>query len=422
MPGISHHGQKDYVLRLICSEALAAGDFINIWNNSGTPNVQKANATGSLAAHGFVNAAYASGAVALIELVGVNMNQTGLTPGPAYLSTTAGRAASSLPGSGLQQQVGIAIAPTAVVFSPATAVAYGVGAITTIPPGFSNLVFGGGTDGTFTADGSATPAWATRSGSVYTMTRDCACTTLTVNNGVTIKTGGFRVFCTAALVNNGNINYDGIPSSLGTGGTATTGGTAGASGGTGGSSTTTTGGSPSGVVVSLGGAGGNGGASGAVAGGTGGSATIPSPGQGGIEGAYTFYSVLTARPIFAASGAATQAFSGGGGGAGGGSSGGISNAGGGGGGGGGVNVYAYTVSGNGTISAAGAVGGVGRASNGAGGGGGGGGFIIIVTTTASVTSVNTFSVAGGVGGVGSGSGATGSTGGAGRLISFLVPA
>ena len=101
------------------SEALAAGDLVNIWNNSGTANVRKADAsTAGKEAHGFVLAAVASGQPATVYFEGTNTQMTGLTPGRQYLSTTPGKTSATAPtGSGqVVQVVGFAISATAMNF------------------------------------------------------------------------------------------------------------------------------------------------------------------------------------------------------------------------------------------------------------------------------------------------------------------
>lgn len=101
------------------SEALAAGDLVNIWNNSGTANVRKADAsTAGKEAHGFVLTAVASGQPATVYFEGTNTQMTGLTPGRQYLSTTPGKTSATAPtGSGqVVQVVGFAVSATAMNF------------------------------------------------------------------------------------------------------------------------------------------------------------------------------------------------------------------------------------------------------------------------------------------------------------------
>jgi hypothetical protein len=77
---------------LVASEALAAGDFVNIWNDAGTPKVRKADASAiATEAMGFVLAAYSALDTATVYLEGTNDQLSGLTPGATYyLSETAG--------------------------------------------------------------------------------------------------------------------------------------------------------------------------------------------------------------------------------------------------------------------------------------------------------------------------------------------
>lgn len=100
------------------SEALAAGDLVNIWNSSGA-KARKADATtAGKEAHGFVLAAFGSGVPAAVYFEGTNTAVTGLTPGPQFLNTTAGAASSTAPsGSGnVVQRVGVAVSATAFNF------------------------------------------------------------------------------------------------------------------------------------------------------------------------------------------------------------------------------------------------------------------------------------------------------------------
>lgn len=101
------------------SEALAAGDLVNVWNSTGA-KVRKADAsTAGKEAHGFVLAAASSGATATVYFEGTDTQVTGLTPGVQYLSaTTPGAATATAPsGTGqVVQRVGFATAATALNF------------------------------------------------------------------------------------------------------------------------------------------------------------------------------------------------------------------------------------------------------------------------------------------------------------------
>lgn len=101
------------------SEALVAGDWVNIWNSAGSARVRKADAAAAgKDAHGFVLAAVANGANATVYFEGTNNQVTGQTAGQVYLSATAGQGTATPPSSAGQviQRIGIAISATAVNF------------------------------------------------------------------------------------------------------------------------------------------------------------------------------------------------------------------------------------------------------------------------------------------------------------------
>ena len=100
------------------SETLAAGDWVNVWNNSGA-KVRKADATtAGKAAHGFVLSAVTSGNPATVYFEGTNTQVTGQTPGPVYLQTTAGTGGATIPSASgnVVQSIGVAVSATAVNF------------------------------------------------------------------------------------------------------------------------------------------------------------------------------------------------------------------------------------------------------------------------------------------------------------------
>lgn len=103
---------------IVASEALSAGDFVNIWSNSGTENVRKADASNSREAHGFVLAAVASGASATVYLQGENTALSGLTPGTVrFLSATPGASSATAPAAtAIFQELGVATSPTTLIF------------------------------------------------------------------------------------------------------------------------------------------------------------------------------------------------------------------------------------------------------------------------------------------------------------------
>ena len=104
---------------ILASEALAAGDFVNIYNNAGTATVRKADATtAGKESCGFVLEAVSSASNASVYFSGANTQVTGLTAGPVYLGTTPGSATNSAPsGSGnVVQRLGTAVSATEINF------------------------------------------------------------------------------------------------------------------------------------------------------------------------------------------------------------------------------------------------------------------------------------------------------------------
>lgn len=106
---------------ITASEALAAGDVVNIYNNAGTANCRKADAsTSGKEAHGFVLAAVASGAAATVYFESMDTQVTGLTPGVQFLSaTTPGKTTNTAPTAAGQivQRVGYATSATSLNFN-----------------------------------------------------------------------------------------------------------------------------------------------------------------------------------------------------------------------------------------------------------------------------------------------------------------
>jgi hypothetical protein len=104
---------------ITASEALAAGDFVNVWNSTGA-KVRKADAsTSGKEAHGFVLAAVSSSASATVYFEGTNTQVTGATAGVVYLSaSTPGASTATAPSSTGQvvQRIGFATGTTAINF------------------------------------------------------------------------------------------------------------------------------------------------------------------------------------------------------------------------------------------------------------------------------------------------------------------
>jgi hypothetical protein len=273
-------------------------------------------------------------------------------------------------------------------------------------------VFGDGADGAADLDGVNTVAWASKSGAVYTMTRDAYLTNLTVRTGSTlVKRFVPWIRGTLTIEVNGLVHDNG---NAGVGITA--GGVVGPANhrpgatGQGGPNGRTTTGAGANVGVSqqnsFGAAGGTGGTAGGQGGGTPGGVGVPGNDNGAVRNAaYAQFPILVGGTGLVQAGGGTA------GGAGGCNIGTGTAISGGGGGGAPVSVLlAKTIVNNGVIRNDGGVGGNGAATgNGAAGGGagGGGGYLIVVTDTASI---GTVTANGGSGGTGAGGGAIGGSG------------
>lgn len=78
-------------------------------------------------------------------------------------------------------------------------------------------VYGDGSDGTATCDGSTSVAGMTLSGSTYALSRDVYFASLTVNSGISVYVNGFRVFVSGTLTLNGTIESNGGTADAGSG-------------------------------------------------------------------------------------------------------------------------------------------------------------------------------------------------------------
>lgn len=101
----------------IASEALSAGEFVDLYSDGGALRVRKADASTLKAADGFVMAGVANGASATVYPLGeLNSQLTGLTPGlDYYLSTSApGGVQTAAPSAAgqLYQRLGVAVSAT----------------------------------------------------------------------------------------------------------------------------------------------------------------------------------------------------------------------------------------------------------------------------------------------------------------------
>jgi hypothetical protein len=104
---------------IVTSEALAAGDWVNVHNVTGAARARKADATtAGKAVDGFVLAAAGSGANATVYFEGTNTQVSGQTPGDVFLQTTAGAGGATVPSTAgnVVQRIGTAVSATAVNF------------------------------------------------------------------------------------------------------------------------------------------------------------------------------------------------------------------------------------------------------------------------------------------------------------------
>lgn len=108
---------------IVCSENLAAGDLVNLWDDSGTIKVRKADASNGRRADGFVLSAYTTAQSALVYFEGSVTGLSSLTLGSTYYlsDSTPGGLTTTAPTSGagkIQQEVGRCRLASALVFEP----------------------------------------------------------------------------------------------------------------------------------------------------------------------------------------------------------------------------------------------------------------------------------------------------------------
>lgn len=103
---------------ILASENIAAGKYINIYDNAGTPNVRLADNSNSRDAHGFLLDAVTSGNNATVYFEGTNNDLSGLTAGARQYLGTAGGVTATPPtfagGAQISQLVGTAISATEI--------------------------------------------------------------------------------------------------------------------------------------------------------------------------------------------------------------------------------------------------------------------------------------------------------------------
>lgn len=100
------------------TEALEAGDYVNIWNDAGTPKARLADKSNGRRAHGFVKTATVVGANALVFFEGDNDSLSSLTAGQDVFLGTAGEATHLPPAEAdvghIVQRLGVARSATIV--------------------------------------------------------------------------------------------------------------------------------------------------------------------------------------------------------------------------------------------------------------------------------------------------------------------
>jgi len=99
---------------IVSFEDLVAGDFVNIFDDGGSPSVRKADASNGRDANGFVLAGVTAPALATVYFEGTNTQLSGMTAGARqYLSTAGG--VTEIPNTTtgqLHQYLGKASSPT----------------------------------------------------------------------------------------------------------------------------------------------------------------------------------------------------------------------------------------------------------------------------------------------------------------------
>jgi hypothetical protein len=100
----------------VASEALTAGDFVNLWNDTGALKARKADATAAgKEADGYVLANVALAGNATVYFGGINTSVSALTIGTTYfLSTTPGGSTATAPSAtgNVVQRLGKALSAT----------------------------------------------------------------------------------------------------------------------------------------------------------------------------------------------------------------------------------------------------------------------------------------------------------------------
>lgn len=107
-------------ITLTASEALTAGDWVNVWNDAGVAKMRKADASNGMSheAHGFVLSTIAMGATGKFYGEGINTQVSGLTAGETYFlsgATPGAEVSTPVTTSGyILQKLGVAVSATAI--------------------------------------------------------------------------------------------------------------------------------------------------------------------------------------------------------------------------------------------------------------------------------------------------------------------
>lgn len=122
-PSVMPPGIGANTVAALASEALAANDLVNVYDNVGVATVRKADATvAGKECNGFVKAAFASAAMATVYTSGnVMTGLAGLTTGARqYLAITAGARIAVAPSASgnVVQKIGDAMSATSIAFEP----------------------------------------------------------------------------------------------------------------------------------------------------------------------------------------------------------------------------------------------------------------------------------------------------------------
>ena len=108
---------------IVASEALSAGNLVNIWSNAGVANMRKADAASNKPAHGFVKASIASLSSGTCYFEGRISGLTTVTPGENYLGAAGAVTATPPTATGsCLQRIGLGVSTTEVNFEPDTAI------------------------------------------------------------------------------------------------------------------------------------------------------------------------------------------------------------------------------------------------------------------------------------------------------------